>query len=162
MSAVQTNILGTRQDTWMVGLQVENPHDPGQFLEFGIWDTRSGGEIDSDERLYYPGGMLPPYSLGGRPTPNQMTIARNYRIGRDHMGTAGPPGVQTLIDAVGVSRVIVTVFPMDRFKNQSSRAIVWTGTLKTVNLPEHNSESASDPGMIELTITVDAKPTTFG
>src|SRR5262252_438761 len=140
---MSTQIRGTRLDTWQVTLQVEHPHKPGNMIPYGVWDTRTGGEIDSEERLYYPGGMAPPYSLGGRITPGQLTMSRNYRLGRDH------DNIQQLIDAAGVSRVVISAQPMDRYKNHYGRPIVWTGTLKTVTLPEHNSESTSDPGMVE-------------
>jgi len=150
---MSTQIRGTRQDTWQVSLSVEHPHNPGSMINYGVWDTKTGGEVDSEERLYYPGGMAPPYSLGGRITPGQITLTRNYRLGRDH------DNIQQLIDAVGVSRIIISQQPMDRYKNMYGRPIVWTGTLKTVTLPEHNSESTSDPGMIEIVATIDGPPT---
>lgn len=150
---MSTQIRGTRQDTFQVSLQVEHPHNPGSWINYGIWDTKTGGEIDSEERLYYPGGMAPPYSLGGRITPGQVTLTRNYRLGRDH------DNIQQLIDAVGVSRISVSVQPMDRHKLIYGRPIVYTGTLKTVTLPEHNSESTSDPGMLEVVCTIDSAPT---
>jgi len=156
---MSTVIKAARLDTWLVTLQVEHPHQPGKWIKYGIWDTRTGGEIDSEERLYYPGGMRPPYSLGGRITPGQLTLSRNYRLGRDHDGPTGSPGIQQLIDAAGVSRVRVSAQPMDRYKNVYGKPIVWNGTLKTVTLPEHNSESTSDPGMLELVCTIDNKPT---
>jgi hypothetical protein len=150
---MSTTIRGTRQDTFLVTLSVEHPHSLGNWINYGVWDTKSGGEVDSEERLYYPGGMAPPYSLAGRVNPGQITISRNYRLGRDH------DNVQQLIDAVGVSRVKISQQPMDRHKNNYGRPIVWTGTLKTLTLPEHNSESTSDPGMIELVCTIDKPPT---
>jgi hypothetical protein len=146
-------IRGTRQDTWQVTLQVEHPHNPGSMINYGIWDTKTGGELDSEEHLYHPGGMMPPYSLGGMITPGQITLTRNYRLGRDH------DNIQQLIDAVGVSRVSIHQQPMDRYKNHYGRPIVWTGTLKTVTLPEHNSESTADPAMIELVCSIDSAPT---
>jgi hypothetical protein len=150
---MSTQIKGTRQDTFLVTLSVENPHKLGNFINYGTFDTKTGGEVDSEERLYYPGGMQPPYSLGGRVTPGQVTLTRNYRLGRDH------DNIQQLIDAVGRSRVKVSQQPMDRYKNSYGRPIVWTGTLKTLTLPEHNSESTSDPGMIEVVCTIDKPPT---
>jgi hypothetical protein len=156
---MSANIQGTRLDTWFVTLQVENPNSPGDYIHYEVWDTRTGGEIDSEERIYYPGGMAPSYSLGGRKTPGQLTLSRNYRLGRDHDGYQANPGIQQLIDAAGVSRVIISATPMDRYKKHHGRPIVWTGTLKTVTLPEHNSESTSDPGMITLVCTIDAPPT---
>ena len=151
---------GTRLDTWQVNVMVEHPDQPGVFIDYDVWDTKTGGALDSEERLYYPGGMRDPYSLGGRILPGQVTVSRNYRVERDHFGYGKTPGVQQLIDSVGISRVIVSQHMMDRFhKLYESSPIVYTGTLKTVTLPEHNSESASDPAMIELVITVDTKPT---
>jgi len=159
MADVQSGIKGVRLDTWQVSLQVEHP-DPSNnaMLDYGIWDTRTGGEVDSEETLYHPGGMKDPYSLGGRTTPGQLTLSRNYRLGRDHDGPSGSPGIQQLIDAVGISRVTVTATPMDRYKNLSGRSIVWKGTLKTLTLPEHNSESTGEAGMIELVCSIDNKP----
>ena len=150
---MSTQIRGTRQDTFQVTLMVEHPHVANNMINYGVWDTKTGGEIDSEERLYYPGGMAPPYSLGGRVTPGQVTLSRNHRLGRDH------DNIQQLIDAVGVSRISIHVQPMDRYKNIYGRPIIYTGTLKTVTLPEHNSETTSDPGMLEVVCTIDSPPT---
>jgi len=158
---VQQNILGTRQDTFLVNLTVENPHDLGQYLNYGVWDTRTGGEIDSEEHLYHPGAMKEPYSLGGRVNPGNIIMSRNFRVGRDLQGQGGAT-LQRLIDGVGKSRVIVQQFTMDRYRNQHTPAVVWRGTLKRVTMPEHNSESTSDPGMLEIECTIDAPPTAVG
>ena len=150
---MSTQIKGTRQDTWLVNLKVENPHRLGNMIDYGIWDTKSGGEIDSEENLYYPGGMRPAYSLGGRTNPGQITLSRNYRLSRDH------DNIQQLIDAVGKSKVIISQRPMDRFKNPYGSPIVWRGTLKTLTLPEHNSMSTTDAAMIEIVCSIEAPPT---
>jgi hypothetical protein len=147
---------GTRQDTFLVNLQVEDPHKPGTWWDFGIWDTKTGGDLDSEERLYYPGGMLPPYSLGGRILPQQVTLTRNYRIARDHYH------LQNLLDSVGISNIQIQQFPMDKYKVQHGPAISYKGTLKTVTPPEHNSESSSDPAMITVVCTIDSAPAAVG
>src|SRR6516162_4711333 len=126
---MSTQIRGTRQDTFLVNLQVEDPHQPGTWWDFGIWDTKTGGDLDSEERLYYPGGMLPSYSLGGRVLPQNVTLTRNYRIHRDHFN------LQKLLDGVGIASVIIQQFPMDKYKTVHGPAIVWRGTLKTVIPP---------------------------
>ena len=153
---MSTQIRGTRQDTFLVNLQVEDPHKPGTWWDFGIWDTKTGGDLDSEERLYYPGGMTAPYSLGGRILPQAVTLTRNYRIARDHFH------VQSLLDAVGKSNIQIQMFPMDKYGNEHTPAIVWNGTLKTVVLPEHNSESSSDPAMIQVVCTIASAPTATG
>jgi hypothetical protein len=150
-------ILGTRQDTWLVALAIEDPANPGDpYPDWGIWDTKTGGDIDSDDHLYYPGGMLPAYDLGGKPTPQSITLSRNYRIQRDHYRA------QKLIDSVGKSNVRITIFPMDKYGNEHTPAIVYLGTLKTVTFPEINSESSSDPGMITIVCTIYSAPSAVG
>jgi len=142
-------IRGTRQDTFDVELSVLiDTH----WIDYGTFDTRTGGELDSEERLYYPGNMQDPYALGGRINPGQLTISRNYRIGRDH------DNLQQLINGVGKYRATITQVAMDRWGVKSDSAIVWNGILKTVTFPEHNSESATDPAMIELVFTIDQSP----
>ena len=41
----------TRQDTHNVTVSVDG-------RQIGLFDTKSGGELDSEENLYNPGGML--------------------------------------------------------------------------------------------------------
>lgn len=153
---MSTQIRGTRPDTFTVGLMVEDPHKPGQWLDFGIWDTKTGGDLDSDDLLYYPGAMQPPYSLGGRISPQAVTLTRNYRIQRDHYH------IQTLLDAVGKSAIQVSQFPMDKFGNTHTPALIWNGTLKTVTPPEHNSMASAEAAMITVVCTIDSAPTAVG
>jgi hypothetical protein len=153
---MSTQYLATRLDTFTVTLMVEDIRNPGHYFDWGIWDQKTGGDLDSEERLYYPGAMAAPYSLGGRILPQNITLIRNYRIHRDHYH------VQQLLDAVGKAGVIITMFPMDKYGNTHTPALVWRGTLKTVVLPEHNSETASDPGMIHVVATVESAPTAVG
>jgi len=154
--------LGTRQDTFLVALMVEDMRaghfgkNPPEMVDWGIWDTKTGGDLDSEERLYYPGGMKDPYSLGGRILPQQVTLTRNYRIHRDHFR------IQELLNSVGKANIQISVFPMDKYGAEHTPAIVYRGTLKTVTLPEHNSESSSDPAMLSVVCTIDSAPTAVG
>ena len=150
---MSTQIKPTRQDTWRITLSVEHPQNPGNMINYGVWDVKSGGEVDSEERVYYPGGMEAPISLGGRKTVGDVTLQRLYRLGRDH------DNIQQLIDAAGRSAVSIAQQPMDIFGNVYGSPIVYVGTLKTVTLPETNSESTSDPGMQEIVCTIPAPPT---
>lgn len=148
---MSTQIKPTRQDTWAISLQVEDPRNPGVMLNLGIWDKKTGGNVDSEERVYYPGAMGPPISLGGRKSTDQVTLTRLYRLGRDH------DSVQRLIDAAGISRIVVSQQPLDIYGNVYGRPIVYTGTLKTVNIPESDSEG-NDPAMIEIVCTIAGTP----
>jgi hypothetical protein len=149
---MSTTVKPTRQDTWQITLSVEHPHNPGSMISYGVWDKKSGGGVDSEERVYYPGGMAPPISLGGRKSTEQVTMSRLYRLGRDH------DPIQQLIDAVGRSRITISQQPMDIHANIYGRPIVYVGTLKTVNLPDHDSEG-NDPAMVEVVCTIDGIPT---
>ena len=147
-----SQIKPTRVDTWSITLSVEHPHVEGSMINYGIWDKKTGGEVDSEERVYHPGAMGPPISLGGRKIPGQVTLSRLYRLGRDH------DNIQQLIDAAGGSRIVISQQPMDIHGNvYGGSPIVYTGTLKTVNLPEHDSEG-TDPAMIEVVCTIDGNP----
>jgi hypothetical protein len=124
------------------------------MIDYGIWDKKTGGGVDSEERIYYPGAMQPPISLGGRKTVTQVTLQRLYRLQRDH------DPIQQLIDAVGRSTVEIHQTPMDIHGNiyKGGGPIVYNGTLKTLNLPEHDSEG-NDPAYVEIVCTVASPPT---
>ena len=59
----------TREDTWLVTVTVGD-------RALGVFDGFSGGEVDSEEALYSPGGMAAEISLGGRRTIGNVTVNR--------------------------------------------------------------------------------------
>lgn len=148
-----TGIGPTREDTYTVTVTVYRPSDPDIPIIKGVWDTMTGGQIDSEETLYNPGGMEMPVTLGGRKTVENVTVSRLYRLGRDHIAA------QALIDAVGRANMTVSKQPMMISGQVPSDQgpIVYTGILKRCSFPDHNSES-SDAGMIELEMTVEGYP----
>lgn len=113
----------------------------------GTFDTMSGGEIDSEELKYRPGGMAPQVSLGGSKSIGNVTVGRLYDLARDHAKVAFLEG------AVGKAAATVTKQPLDADGNAYGKPIVYTGKLKAMTLPDHNSES-SDAAMVELEISV--------
>lgn len=148
-----SNIQPTRADTFEVTVHVQNVLHPNKImLNCGVWDKRSGGRKDSEELKYPPGGMRPEISLGGRSTTENVTVSRNYRLVRDHQDLSG-----ILLAGVGKARMTVTQQPLDLDGNAFGRPSVWSGTLKSVSLPEHDSES-NDAAMVELEMTADGGP----
>ena len=144
----------TRQDTFSVVVLVENvtlPNRPMQNL--GVWDKKDGGEIDSEEYKFSPGGMAATVSLGGKKNVGNVTVSRLYRLERDH-GSETP----MLIAGVGKAKMIVQQLPLDINGNAFGRPIVWRGTLKRHTPPPHDSES-SDAALVELEMTVEGEPT---
>lgn len=135
---------GTRQDTFQILV-----HLNGNSL--GQWDKKTGGEVDSDENKYYPGGMQPPQDLGGRVTPGNVVLQRLYDRVDDH------DKIQTLINAVGKGTVTVSQRPMDPNGNPYGKPIIWTGKLKRVNTPDVDGESSS-AALYEIEVSVSNAP----
>jgi hypothetical protein len=139
----------TRRDTFRVTLSIRGLD--GVHHDFGVWDKKSGGAIDSDIYKYKPGGMAKQVSLGGSKTIEDLTVSRLYRHMRDHLQ------LQNLINWTGKARVTVSQHVLDTDGNLFGAPIVWTGLLKTTTPPDHDSES-TDPAMIELVISPDGDP----
>lgn len=127
----------TRKDMWAVSASVDGLGD------LGVFDTFSGGDVDSDEQKYRPGAMAAPVSLGGAVEMANVTISRDYVLERDH------PVVHSLLALVGVATIRVTKQPLDYHKVPYGRPLVYTGKIKRCLPPEHDSTS-SDPAMIEI------------
>lgn len=139
----------TRKDTYAITVIVD-----GEKL-VGFFDKMTGGEVDSDEFKYYPGGMAPPVSLGGKVNPGNVVVTRLYRLQRDH------DKIGELFPKVGKKEGKVLKQPYDIDGNPYGSPIVYNGTLKRVTPPEADSES-SDPGLIELEFTPMGLPTVGG
>lgn len=135
----------TRSDTYNVTLSIDG-------VNYGTFDKMEGGDVDSEEYTYKPGGMAAPVSLGGSRSVENVTLRRLYRLARDHSIT------QRLFDKVGKGECVVTKQPLDVDGNVWGSPIVTRGTLKRVSTPDHDSES-TDPGLLEIEITVDGIPT---
>lgn len=134
----------TRQDLFAVTVTV-NGQDTG-----GVWSARSGGEVDSEETLYHPGGAQAPVSLGGRRTYGALTIQRGFDPVRDG------PLQRVLLAAVGSGRVVCVSQALDADGNAYSGVrLTYTGTLKTYTPPEHNAES-NDAAVMQLDVTVES------
>jgi hypothetical protein len=136
---------GMRADTWEWSIFVDD-------VNMGVWDAKEGGDVDSDSSSYKPGGMAEQYSLGGSSTTENLTFRRNYRLGRDH------PASQRLIDSAGKAKVRAVGQPLDHDGNAWGVPFTYSGTLKRVSFPDHDSTS-TDPAMVEIEVTVTGKPT---
>lgn len=104
-------------------------------VPLGVFDTIDGGEADSEETKYRPGGMAEEISLGGRGTISNVTLGRLYELARDH------DTIRWLMARRGKARATVTRQPLDVDGNAFGRPFVYTGTVKTVTLPKGDSNS---------------------
>lgn len=117
-----------------------------QTRDLGTFDSFSGGEIDSEETKFHPGGLAEQISLGGRRNVNNVTVGRLYDLIRDH------PIMGWLAGGVGKADVTVTKTSITVDAQAIANPLVYQGKLKQVTPPEHDSES-SDAAMYELEIS---------
>lgn len=134
-----------RDDTWEWSVYLDG-------VTIGVWDTKDGGEVDSDDNLFKPGGMADQYSLGGSVNVSNLTFSRNYRKGRDH------PESQRLINRAGKGKIRAVGVPLDHDGVKFGKPFTYNGTLKRVAFPKHDSNSNA-AAMVEIEVTVAGKPT---
>jgi hypothetical protein len=135
----------TREDTWLLTFNVA-----GRPL--GVWDTKEGGEVDSEETKYPPGGMAREISLGGRRTIGNITLSRYCDRVRDW------PLIKWLCDQAGAGRVSIGQTPLNFAGAPGGAQLGYTGTLKTVTPPPVDS-TGSDAAKIECECTIDGEVT---
>ena len=136
---------GQREDMFRVTLTIDGEN-------WGVWDQRSGGKVSGNVVTFRPGGGGEQQSLGGVPTTDAVTLARNYQRQRDH------DNVGKLLAKVGSGICVAKALPLDQSRNAYGKPIVWKGVLDSVEAPPHDSESTK-AAMITLTIAVSETPT---
>lgn len=140
-----------RQDTRSLMVTIFNPGTDVPIIK-GIWDKKSGGQVDSEETVYHPGALADPVSLGGRRNVENLTLSRLCRIGRDWAV------IPRLMAVAGKADVVVSDQPLDFDGNATGvKSLTYRGTLKRVTPPDADSES-SGPAMIEIEVTVEGYP----
>jgi hypothetical protein len=133
--------LPTREDTWLITCAVDG-------RDLGVFDTASGGELDSEESKYKPGGMAAEISLGGTRTFGNLTITRYCDIVRDW------PVIKWLGARVGSGRCAIGITPLTPIGERSGEPLTYSGTLKTCTPPETDS-TGTDAAMVSLEFTID-------
>lgn len=126
-----------REDTYSVKVSVDG-------RDLGVWDKMEGGEIDSEETRYRPGGLAEEIPLGGTRTRGNITLSKLY--------DEGVHDVYHWLDSrAGRGSVVVTRQPLDPDGNAFGRPLVYVGTLKSVAPPAIDSES-SDAALVEIEV----------
>lgn len=133
----------TRQDNYDVTVSIAYN---GDTWDAGTFDSFSGGEVDSEETKYYPGGMQEPVSLGGRRSVGNVTVGREYDLVRDH------PRMGWLFGAAGKADVTVVKTVLNADAVAQPAPLVYHGKLKTVTPPDHDSES-NDAGVFTIEVS---------
>lgn len=123
----------SREDQYNVTVSVTRG---SETRDLGTFDSFDGGEVDSEETKYWPGGLGQQLSLGGRKSVGNVTVGRLYDLARDH------PGMGWLMGGVGKADVTVTKTSIDVDSVASGRPLVYRGKLKMLTPPPHDSESS--------------------
>jgi hypothetical protein len=137
----------TREDTHLLTLSLDGGPALG-IKDLGIWDAKEGGEIDSEENKYKPGGMAAEISLGGTKTLGNITFRRYYDWLRDD------PIMGFLIRCVGAGRGALGIQMLDVHGSPQGGLLGYGGTLKAVVPPDLDSTS-NDPAMLACEFTID-------
>jgi hypothetical protein len=131
----------TREDTWLITCAVDG-------RDLGVFDTKSGGELDSEEAKYKPGGMAGEISLGGSRTFGNLTIARYCDYVRDW------PVIKWLASRVGAGRGAIGLTPLNVNGERAGDPLTYSGTLKTTTPPDLDS-TGTDAAILTLEFTID-------
>lgn len=129
-----------RQDQFAVSVSLDSE-------SLGLFDTFSGGETDSDDAKYRPGGLSAEEAVGGPPTVGNVTVSRAFRRERD-------VALRRWRNRIGRALAVVKVQPLDNDGNVYGSPETYKGLLKRLTPPEHDSNS-SDPAVVELEIVCD-------
>lgn len=111
------------------------------------WDTTAGGDVDSNEIKYRPGGMHTERAIGGPRIVSNLTVTKMMELPTDWAT------MLRLMPRVGKAKVVVTRVPLDPDANPvGAPPLIYTGVLKTVIPPEHAAEGNAI-GMWQLVIS---------
>lgn len=137
----------SRSDQYNVTVSVTRViNGSAQTRDLGTFDTFSGGEVDSEETKFHPGGLAEQISLGGRRNVNNVTVGRLYDLVRDH------PIMGWLAGGVGKADVTVTKTSITVDAVSVGAPLVYQGKLKQLTPPDHDSESG-DAALYEMEIS---------
>jgi len=129
----------SRVDQYDVSVSVDG-------VDLGTFDKMSGGEVDSEETTYKPGGMGARISLGGSQNIGTITLSRLYDLNRDHLI------VHWLMGRAGKGWVVIKKKSLDVDRNVFGRPLTYQGRLKLVHPPDVDSEAA-DAAQLEMEVT---------
>src|SRR5215475_3364414 len=128
-----------RQDRFRVTAAVDG-------RDLGVFETFSGGEVDSEETTFKLGAMGPRVSLGGSVNVGNVTIGSLFDLSR------WQPIIHWVISRAGKGTLTVKKQPLDVDGNAFGDPLTYTGKLKQVNPPDVDANS-SDAAVLELELT---------
>jgi hypothetical protein len=121
----------------------------GRTEDLGVFNGFDGGGATADSSKIRRGGSRVRKALGGVPDIEDVTITRDYDLGRDH------PIIHWLYSGVGSADMTVSWWPTDDDDRPFGDPIIYTGKLTGCTKPGLDMTS-SDPDELSLTISCDS------
>jgi len=130
----------SRQDQRRVSLVIDGE-------DTGVWDMKTGGMMDSEESKFRPGGMAEQVTLGGSQNLENLPVSRLFVLRRDL------PRIKGWYNRAGKASVVAVEQYLDTDGRRFGDPLSYSGILKSVTAPEHDSES-NDPAMVEVEVSL--------
>lgn len=138
--------VAAREDAALVTVSVLDVD--GTAVSLGTFESRTGGDTDSQETTVQMGGIGVRRALGGQQTPVNVVVQGLYTDDR-------AARIKWLRSRVGKgTNMIVTESRQDGENVAVGDPQVWRCVLKRVKSPDFTSSNAN-PGMLEMEGTVD-------
>lgn len=118
--------------------------------DLGGFETRSGGQMESESAKFRPAGSRTQENIATMPTFTDLTVSRVFDRTRDQ------PLLAFLDAAAGVTSMTVTEYLLDTNRVPWQRLYTWSGTLRGVSVGDSEADS-TDPGRLELTMSVTSR-----
>lgn len=115
--------------------------------DYGLFQTFAGGGNAAEDIKNRAGGLEDEESLGGPASREAFTVARLYRLDRDH------PIYKVLDAKCGFGRVVAKRVKLSPDGSAFGEPTTYTGTLIKVTPPDHDSNAS---GRAEFTLEVSA------
>jgi len=121
-------------------------------VDCGIWDAKTGGDVDSTEVKFRRGGRAGETSLGGPQTTSEVVLTRLNDL------DAGDPALRKWLYArAGKARCKAIGLQLDRAGVASGEPETVNGSLKMVTSPPYDA-NASEASTWSVTISPEGIP----
>lgn len=134
------HFFGSEQQ-WLVSLNVGG-------VDYGVFDTFTGGDVTAPAVKHRPGGMGPEVTYNSLPAYSDVVVGRVYSTQRDHSF------IQQLHNAAGRQLASVTLQPLDDNGTPWGSPRVYQGRIISVKDGKTDSNSNA-PRMFEVDIAVE-------
>lgn len=116
--------------------------------DFGVWDKKTGGDVQATITKHRPGGMGPEETYGGQTEITDLVLTRvKKRKDRDDIAK-----IAVLRNRIGRGHAVVVEQPLDQDANAYGPPSVHTGVLQRVSGADVDSTS-NDADMYEVGIS---------